>query len=174
MKIEGSYTIKAPRELVFQLLTDPEVLERCVPGCESLEAAEDGSYKMMLKAGVGSIKGLFNGAIKLEDVRQPEHYKMTVEGKGAPGFLKGTGTLDLVEQGDETVINYSGEVSVGGTIASVGQRMIQSTAKMMAGQFFTSIEAEAKAIIKAEESGEPVDLPKHGFIRSTIRKFKRN
>ncbi len=173
MKVEGSYTIKAPRALLYQLMTDPEVLSRCVPGCQSLEANEDGAYKLTLKAGVGSIKGVFTGAIRLDEMREPEHYKLIVDGKGPAGFLKGEGALDLAEQGEETVISYSGDVSAGGTIAGVGQRLIQSTAKMMAGQFFTSIEAEAAAIAKAEESGEPFEPPKHGFIRNTIRKITR-
>ncbi len=173
MKIEGSHAIKAERPRVFELLTTPDVLARCVPGCESLEANEDGSYKMTLKAGVGSIKGLFNGTIRLEEIREPEHYKMIVDGKGSVGFLKGVGELDLAEQGEETVINYAGDVSVGGTIAGVGQRMILSSAKMMANQFFTSIGAEADAIAEAEASGEAYEPPKHGFLRNTIRQIKK-
>jgi|SRR5262245_37690145 len=172
MKVEGSHTIKAPRALLYQLMIDPEILQRCVPGCQSLEAAEDGSYKMTLKAGVGSIKGVFTGSIKLDEMREPEHYKMIVEGKGAPGFLRGEGSIDLTEQGEETLVNYAGDVSVGGTIASVGQRMVQSTAKMMAGQFFAAIEAEAAAIVKAEEDGEYTP-PKQGFIRNTIRQIRK-
>jgi carbon monoxide dehydrogenase subunit G len=173
MKIEGSYTINSPRERLYQLMIDPDVIGRCVPGCQSLEALEGGSYKMTMKAGVGSIKGLFTGLIRLDEIREPEHYKMIVEGKGAPGFVKGEGALDLAEQGEETVVNYSGDVSVGGTLASVGQRMVLSAAKMMAGQFFAAIEAEAKAVAKADETGEPVEPPKQGFIRNTIRQIKK-
>lgn len=173
MKIEGSQTITAPRALLFQLMTDPEVLQRCVPGCQSLEAVGDGSYKMTMKAGVGTIKGTFTGAIKLDEIREPEHYKMIVDGKGAPGFVRGEGVLDLTEQGEETVVDYTGEVSVGGTIASVGQRMIQSAAKMMAGQFFAAIGAEAEAMAEAQKSGEDFEPPKHGFIRNTIRQIKK-
>jgi carbon monoxide dehydrogenase subunit G len=143
-----------------------------MPGCQSLEDAGDGSYKMTLKAGVGSIKGVFTGSIKLEEMREPEHYKMTVAAKGLVGFLKGEGLIDLTEQGAETLINYSGETSVGGTIASVGQRMVQSTAKMMAGQFFAAIEAEALAALGAEESGQNTP-PKQGFIRNTIRRITK-
>jgi uncharacterized protein len=173
MKIEGSYTLNAPRELVWSLMIDPDVLSRCVPGVQSLENTEGTAYKLTLKTGVGAIKGVYNGAIKLEDLREPEHYKMIVDGKGGAGFVKGVGELDLIEQGDETVVNYAGDVSVGGTIAGVGQRMILSTAKMMAGQFFTALEAEAAAIINAEESGEPVATPKQGFFRNTFRAVKK-
>ena len=173
MKVEGNYTITAPRERVWQLITSPEVLARCIPGCQSLESNEDGSYKMTLKVGIGSIKGVFNGLIRLDEIQEPQHYKMTVDGKGSPGFVKGEGTLDLAEQDQETVISYVGDVSVGGTLASVGQRMIQSSAKMMTGQFFAAIEAEARAWAKAEEKGEPFEPPKHGFIRNTIRQIKK-
>ncbi|HEY6403805.1 MAG TPA: carbon monoxide dehydrogenase subunit G [Blastocatellia bacterium] len=172
MKIEGSHTIKAARESLYQLMVDPEILQRCVPGCQSLEAVGDGSYKMTLKAGVGSIKGVFKGSIKLEEMREPEHYKMIVDAKGSAGFLRGEGLIDLTEQGEETMVNYTGETSVGGTIASVGQRMVQSTAKMMAGQFFAAIEAEATALLKAEGSGQYIP-PKQGFIRNTIRQIKK-
>jgi uncharacterized protein len=172
MKIEGSHTIKAARESLYQLMVDPEILQRCVPGCQSLEAVGDGSYKMTLKAGVGSIKGVFTGSIKLEEMREPEHYKMIVEAKGSPGFLKGEGSIYLVELGQETMVNYTGETSVGGTIAGIGQRMVQSTAKMMAGQFFAAIEAEALAALGAEESGQNTP-PKQGFIRNTIRRITK-
>jgi carbon monoxide dehydrogenase subunit G len=173
MKIEGSYTIKGPRDRVWRLMTSPEVLQRCVPGCQSLEAIEDGSYRMIMKVGVGSIKGIFTGAIRLDEIREPEHYKMIVEGKGSPGFVKGEGVLDLVEQDQETIVNYAGDVSVGGTLASVGQRMVFSTAKMMAGQFFAAIEAEAKAWAKAGEDDESYQPPKQGLIRNTIRQIKK-
>jgi hypothetical protein len=169
MKIEGAHTIKAPRALVWNLMIDPEVISRCVPGVESLEAVEDGSYKMMLKTGVGSIKGSYTGSIRLDEMREPTHYRMTVDGKGAPGFVKGAGSLDLSEVEDQTVVTYAGEVSVGGTIASVGQRMILSTAKMMTAQFFAALQAEAAAVIKAEENDEPVITPKQGFFRNVFR-----
>ena len=172
MKIEGSYIIKSPKERLFRLLTSPDILQRCVPGCQSLEANEDGSYKMTMETGVGSIKGMFTGLIRLDDINEPDQFKMVVEGKGAPGFLKGDGFLSLTEQGQETTVTYSGDVSVGGTMASVGQRMVQSAAKMMAGQFFAAIEAEAKAIAQAEEAGEIVKLPKQGFLRNTLRQIR--
>lgn len=158
MKIEGSHTLKVPRAQLYLMLIDPAVIQRCVPGCEALEAHEDGTYKMTLKAGVGSIKGVFNGQIKLDELREPEHYKMIVEGTGKVGFVKGTGSLDLVEQAEETVINFAGDVSIGGNIASVGQRMVQAAAKLMAGQFFKAVEAEAL----------PDDPAKPGLVRRML------
>ncbi|MGE0104884.1 MAG: carbon monoxide dehydrogenase subunit G [Blastocatellales bacterium] len=177
MKIEGTHTINAPRERLWKLMIDPEVIRRILPGLESLEETPDGAYRMTMKAGVGSIKGVFTGAIRLDDLRPPEHYRMLVDGKGTPGFVKGDGTLDLVEQDGVTRVEYSGNVNVGGTIASVGQRMIVSSAKMMAGQFFTALEAEAAALHKSEITGEEHSPPSHNifitFFRWLIGLFKR-
>ena len=164
MKLEGTHQIQAPRERVYKALIDPEVLQRCIPGCERLEKTAEDTYSATIRAGVGTIKGVFNGTVKLKDMRPPEHYRIEVEGKGAPGFLKGSGDLDLEAEGEITVIKYTGDVQVGGTIASVGQRMLQGTMKMMASQFFTALEAEAKTAI-----GEPP--PKHGFFRTALRWF---
>ncbi len=143
MKIEGTHEINAPRERVYALLTDPEVLRRCIPGCESLEKTEENAYAATMKAGVGMIKGTFKGNVKLAEMRPPEHYRIVVDGKGGPGFVKGTGDFDLEEKDGATLIRYAGEMQVGGTIAGIGQRMIQGAAKMMAARFFTALEAEA-------------------------------
>ena len=165
MRIEGTHEIGSSRGRVYQLLVDPEVLQRCISGCERLEKTDADTYSATIRAGIGAIKGVFTGTVRLEDMRPPEHYRIVVVGKGAPGFLKGTGDLDLVEeQGEGTLIRYTGDLQLGGTIASVGQRMIQGTAKMMATQFFTALEAEAQT----EAGGPP---PRHGFFRTTLRWF---
>ena len=164
MKLEGNHQVEASRERVYQSLVNPEVLQRCIPGCEKLEKTGENIFAATIRAGVGSIKGVFNGTARLEDLREPEHLRIVVDGKGAPGFLKGSGDLDLEQQDNFTNVKYAGEVQVGGTIASVGQRMIQGSAKMMATQFFTSLGAEAKT-----EVGEPP--PQHGFFRTALRWF---
>ncbi len=145
MKIDGTHELHAPRERVYALITDPEVLRRCIPGCESLEKTGDDTYAAIMKAGVGIVKGTFKGNVKLEEMRAPEHYRIVVDGKGGPGFVKGSGDFDLEEQDGATLIRYAGEMQVGGTIAGIGQRMIQGAAKMMASRFFTALETEAKA-----------------------------
>ena len=164
MKIEGTQEVHARRDRVFQVLTDPAVLQRCIPGCERLEQVDANHYSTTMRAGVGSIKGVFTGNVRLEEVQPPAHYRMAVDGKGQPGFLKGAGTLDLEEQDGITLVKYSGDVQVGGTIAGVGQRMIQGAARMMLSQFFTAIEAEAQT-----EAHEPP--PEHGFFRTALRWF---
>jgi hypothetical protein len=162
MKIEGSHQLLADRERVFRALMDPEVLKRCIPGCEKLEKTAQDEYSAWLRAGIGAIKGVFSGKIRLEDINPPERYKMIIEGKGQPGFIKGAGAITLEESGNATIIRYSGDVQVGGTLAGIGQRMIEGAAKMMAYQFFMAIEAEARA--------NPDSPPlKHGFFRTTLR-----
>ena len=162
MKIEGTHELRAPRERVWQALIDPSVLQRCIPGCERLEQTGENAYAATLRAGVGSIKGVFQGNVRLEDMRAPTHYRIVVDGKGQPGFLKGAGDLDLEESSGATLVKYAGDVQVGGTLASVGQRMILGAAKMMATQFFTALEAEAQT-----EQGDPP--PEHGFFRTALR-----
>ena len=163
MKIEGNETISTDIESLFAVMIDAEVLKRCIPGCESLDQQPDGSYKMSLKVGVGSIRGVYSGTIRLEDIREPEHFRMIVDGKGTSGFVKGAGEIDLAESDEQTIVSYSGDVNVGGTIASVGQRMVLTTAKLMTSQFFAAIGAEAKA--RAEDRPPP----KHGVVRNTLR-----
>jgi carbon monoxide dehydrogenase subunit G len=164
VKLEGTHQLDASRQRVYQCLINPEVLQRCIPGCERLEETGENTFAATIRTGVGSIKGVFNGTARLEDLREPEHLRIVVEGKGTPGFLKGSGDLDLEEGESGTKVTYSADVQVGGTIASVGQRMLQGTSKMMAAQFFTSLAAEAKT-----EVGEPP--PQHGFFRTALRWF---
>ncbi|MEW6131069.1 MAG: carbon monoxide dehydrogenase subunit G [Acidobacteriota bacterium] len=166
MKIEGTQEVRAQCERVYEVLLDPEVLQRCIPGCEKLEQTDENAYAATLRTGIGAIKGVFTGKVRIEDMQPPTHYRMVIEGKGQPGFIKGTGNLDLEERGETTLVKYEGDAQVGGTLASVGQRMIQGAARMMAAQFFAAIEVEAQR----ESHQEP---PKHGIIRNAFRATKR-
>jgi uncharacterized protein len=153
MKIEGTHKIAAPRDRVFAALVDPVVLQRCIPGCEQMEKAGENQYKAKLTAGVGPVKGVFTATVSLQDIVAPEHYKLVVEGKGQPGFVKGSGELNLKDDGGATEILYTGDVNVGGLIASVGQRMIQATANMLAARFFKALEAETTESNPAASTG---------------------
>ncbi|HYW71989.1 MAG TPA: carbon monoxide dehydrogenase subunit G [Pyrinomonadaceae bacterium] len=142
MKIHGTHQIHAPVDRVFAALIDPQILQRCIPGCESLERTAENTYVATMKAGVGAVKGTFKGNVRLEDIRSPSHYRMLVDGKGGPGFVKGTGEFDLSGNGGVTDIAYTGDMQVGGVIAGVGQRMIEAAAKMLAAKFFTELEKQ--------------------------------
>lgn len=144
MKIDATYELNAPRERVYAALVEPDVLRRAIPGCESLEKTGENTYAATLKAGIGMVKGTFKGDVQLADMRPPEHYRIVVQGKGAVGFAKGSADFDLEEKNGGTLIKYSGEMQIGGTIAGVGQRMIEGAAKMMAARFFAALEAEVK------------------------------
>ncbi len=145
MRLEGSYKVPAPRDLVWKQLLNPEVLARTMPGCEKLVPNPDGSYSATLKMGIAMIKGTYQGRVEILDPVQPEHFRMKVEGKGSAGFVKGEGTLALAEDGAETLITYAGDAQVGGLIASVGQRMILGAAKQTLSQFFQDFTRQVTA-----------------------------
>ena len=138
--------LNAPRERVWQLLNDPAFLTACIPGCESLTAIGPDQYQAVLSVGIAAVKGKYTGAVTLSDKQPPEHFTLQVEGKGAPGFLKGTGVLELAEEADGTRVRYQGDVQVGGPIAGVGQRLLDGASKMLVGQFFTAVSAQLEAM----------------------------
>jgi len=150
MKLSGEQILSAPRERVWGLFNSPERLSRLIPGCEKLKVLGPDEYAGTINVGIAAVKGVYSGKLKLEDKRPPEHYKMVVDGKGKQGFVRGSGTLDLkARERNSTVVRYAGDVQVGGPLVQVGQRVIDSAAKMMLGQFFAAAAAE----LEAEASG---------------------
>ena len=148
MKISGSYTLPFSREKTYQNLHDPAILSRCVPGCDALEKIGEDEYAMKMKMALAAFSGLFTGKIKITEADPPQSFKMLVEGSGKVGFLKGEGLMNLSPTNEtSTELTYDGDVQVGGTIAAVGQRMIDTTAKMMIRKFFEKFieEVEAKS-----------------------------
>ncbi len=140
MKIKGQHKLAAPRQQVWEALLDPEVLARTLPGCESLDPIGENQYKMKMKLALAAVQGLFDGKVALEDPQPPESYRLVVEGTGKIGFLNGGGRFRLEEAGaDETLVHYEGDVRVGGMIASVGQRLMDMTSKMMIRKFFAAL-----------------------------------
>ena len=143
MKVEGSHTVPLPPEPAYQLLQDPMVLAKCMPGCERLERIGDGEYAMRMKMVLASISGLFDGKVRVADPNPPVSFRMVVEGNGKIGFMKGEGTITLAPQESGTGVSYEGEVQVGGAIANVGQRLIYTTARMLIKRFFERLGKEA-------------------------------
>ena len=141
MKISGTSTLALPPGRAYELMQDPDVLARAMPGCESLERIGPDEYRMKMKMAMASISGAFEGKVRITDQQPPSSFKLTVEGSGKIGFMKGEGLLKLTPSGDATEVSYEGDVQVGGTIAAVGQRLIDATAKMMIKRFFDKLSA---------------------------------
>ena len=139
MKIEGSHDIPAPRQRVWDAFLDPAQLKQAIPGCEKLEALGNDEFKATMKVGVAAVKGIFEGKVRLMDKNPPDSYRMSVEGSGGPGFVRGETTITLSDVGAGTKVSYAADVQVGGLIAGVGQRMIGGVSKMMADQFFNKM-----------------------------------
>ena len=145
MKLSGTSNLKAPRDKVWAALNDPDILRLCIPGCTQIVLAPDDatsiSYDVLMEAGIGAIKGSYTGKIRIYDAVPGTQCRMTLTGNGNTGFVKAEGLVHLRDVGDETALDYSGQAQVGGLIASVGQRVIESAAKLIVGQFFKSFEA---------------------------------
>jgi uncharacterized protein len=142
VNLDGSAVLHGSPDEVWAVITDPAVLARTIPGCETLEQTGDDEYRMNVSVGVGAIRGTYAGEVKLSDQQRPKSYVMHASGAGAPGQVRATVTINLEPDGDGTVLTYSADAVVGGPVAGVGQRMITGVAKRMAGQFFTAIDDE--------------------------------
>jgi hypothetical protein len=143
MKISGTAQLPFPPARTYELMQDPAVLSRAIPGCEGLERTGDDEYRMKMKMILASFSGAFEGKVRLVDPLPPTSFRMVVEGSGKIGFLKGDGTLTLTAKDGGTEIAYDGDAQIGGTIAAVGQRMIDTTARMMIKRFFEKVATEA-------------------------------
>ena len=97
MTLNGSYRISAPRQAVWAALMDPEVLKKCLPGCEKLDPVGPDAYRAHMKVGIAAIKGSYQGSVSIHEKVAPEKFRMVVEGKGSPGFLRGEGSFELAE-----------------------------------------------------------------------------
>ena len=158
MKLQGEQHLLAPRDEVWKALLDPEVLSKTVPGSEGLEQTGENEFSGTLKMKIGPVQGVFQGKVKLSDLRPPSGYKLTIEGRGPVGFVNGTGDLTLTEEGEGTLLTYEIDAQVGGRIASVGQRLVESSAKVITRQALAALQAQiearvAPAAVAATEKG---------------------
>ena len=144
MKISGTYTLPLSQERAYAVMQDPEVLARAIPGCESLEKVGPDEYRMKMKMALASLSGAFEGKVRITEQTPPNSFRLVVEGTGRIGFVKGDGLLKLSPaDAGATEVAYEGDAQVGGTIAAVGQRLIDGTAKTMIKKFFDKLAAEA-------------------------------
>src|SRR5690242_10606259 len=134
--------VAAPPERAYALLQDPVLLGRCMPGCEGLEQIAENEYSMRMKLVLASLAGRFEGKLRIAEANPPVSFRLTVEGTGKIGFMKGDGVLRIEPAESGSSVHFAGDVQVGGTIANVGQRMIETTAKMLIRRFFERVGAE--------------------------------
>lgn len=154
MQVEGEYTLHATRELVWEKLNDPVVLRECIPGCQSLEAETDNTFKAVVKAAVGPVKATFKADIALEDLVPPEHYTISGNAKsGAAGFGKGSAKVELHEDPAGTRLTYSADLKVGGKLAQIGSRMVLGATRKTADDFFDAF----AAIVNGVPTGATTD-----------------
>ena len=153
MKIQGTHTFDAPRERVWRALLDPDVLARTLPGCERLERVGENDFQGALNVQVGPVKGQFQGTLQLSDLRPLEGYHMKLDGKGPNGFMNGEGDLRLADAPDGTALTYDLDAQVGGRVAGVGQRLLESSAKSITKLGLEGLAREIAAM------GEPADVP---------------
>ena len=143
MVIEGEYLLPCKVAEVWQALNDPEILKLCIAGCESIEAAGENRFDCLITAKYGPVKTRFKTVLNVTNINEPYSYTLTGEGKGgAAGFGKGKADVQLSQDGDATRLSYQAEFSVGGKLAQVGSRLVASTTRKMANDFFSRFTAE--------------------------------
>ena len=172
MKIEGTYTFKAPRDAVWEALMDPEVLAKALPGGDKLEKVGDNQYEAALNVRVGPVQGKFDGQIEISDINEPDGYHMKVSGQGPSGFLSGEGDVALSDAEEGTQMSYSGEAQVGGKIAGVGQRLVDSSAKSITRQGLESLDRQIQARLAGAEGVPAVEVvtPTAAAVAATVAK----
>ncbi len=155
VEIEGTYEIAAPTELVWEMVLDPDVLSRVMPGCEKLERTGENEYKGKMRIKVGPVDGVYQGTLALTDLRTLEGFHLAVIGRGASGNVRGEGDLQLepAENGG-TLLRYVGQGEVSGRMATVGQRLTQSSARAIIKQCLNNLDRQVKARVEPEPGVE--------------------
>lgn len=156
MKIQGEHTFEAPRELVWRALLDPDVLTRVLPGTEKLERVGDDSFRGVMNVQVGPVKGQFQGTLQLTDLVAGESYHMRLNGSGPSGFMTGEGQISLADATTGTTLRYDLDAQVGGRVAGVGQRVLESSGRAITKQGLEGLGRELQALKAAEPAPAPV------------------
>ena len=156
MKVQGEHLFKGTPQQVWELFRDTEVMAAALPGTRNMELVEENKYLAVMNVRVGPVAGEFSGELLISNENFPESYTMTVEGRGKPGFLKGVGDVILKEQGEnQTLMEYVGEVQIGGRLAAVGQRLIDTVSKSIISAAFETLDKVlAERVAAAEENRE--------------------
>jgi carbon monoxide dehydrogenase subunit G len=168
MDMNGSQRIEAPREVVWAALNDPDVLKQSIPGCDSIEKLSDTQMTAKVTLKVGPVKATFTGKVTLSDLDPPNGYTISGEGSGgAAGHAKGGARVTLVAEGeDATLLSYTVKAEIGGKLAQLGGRLIDATAKKLAGEFF---ERFGKVVGPDQEGDDAATVEKKGWLRKVFK-----
>ncbi len=159
MDINGTQSIPASRQRVWDALNDPDILRRCLPGCESVVRNASGHFDVVMLSAIGPLRARFTGRLTLSDVQAPCACTLTFEGQGgAIGFGNGSAAVQLTETPDGTELRYAAQAQVGGKLAQVGSRLIESVARKMASSFFESFKAQLAPVV-APAPPDPTPAP---------------
>jgi|SRR5688572_11049539 len=163
MELTGRRVLPVDRAAAWRALNDPAVLCKAVPGCESLEPTGTNEYAAVLAAAIGPVRARFRGKLKLEDVIEPSSYTLRFEGDAGPaGFAKGVAHVKLAEEGRETALEYKVSSQIGGKLAQVGNRLVDSVARKLADDFFASLDEQLRSQAPPEpEANLPVPVVPH-------------
>jgi uncharacterized protein len=145
MQISGTYRFNAAPALVWARLMDPAIIATCIPGCDALEPEGENRFRARLTVALAAVAGTYDGTVTLSDLVPGESYRLTAEGQGRPGFIKGDSLVSLIPDGAATVLYVSGTLQIGGTIARLGQRLIGSVSQMMLDRFFGCLQSKVEA-----------------------------
>lgn len=139
LEMAGEYSLPQDRQTVWEALNNPDILQRCIPGCEELNKISDNEFKAIVKLSIGPVTARFKGRVKLEELVPPESYKIVGEGEGGvSGFAKGHAAVVLTESTEGTLLSYKAEAAIGGKLAQLGQRLIAGSARKTADLFFAN------------------------------------
>ena len=147
LQISGTYRFKAAPDLVWERLMDPAIIATCIPGCDTLEPDGENRFRARLTVALAAIAGTYDGTVTLSDLVPGASYRLTAEGQGRPGFIKGDSLVSLIPEGTSTIIYVNGTLHMGGTIARLGQRLIGSVSQMMMDRFFGCLQSKVEASV---------------------------
>ena len=151
---------------------NPEIIAKIMPGCDKLEEVGENAYEGAMNIKIGPVQGKFQGNVELSDLQEPESYHLKMKGKGAPGFVEATGLLKLTEDAGTTTLDYEVDAKIGGRIASVGQRLLESSTKVISRQSLEGLDEQVKAIMENREAEAPTQTTMAaGFTRGMLEEF---
>lgn len=160
MELTGEHRIPAPRQVVWEALHDPDILRECITGCQSLEMNDDGTMKAKVTAKVGPVKATFDADVEIVNENAPVSYTLQGEGKGGvAGFAKGKADVSLAEDGSDTILTFKAEAKIGGKLAQLGSRLVDSTAKKYAADFFTCLSEKVGAGAAPDDAAPAAAAP---------------